>query len=320
MTQHQGGHAARHDDAGPLHVEHAGAGPDVVLIHAGVADSRMWEPQWAAWQTRFALTRLDLRGFGRSGLSLGPFSHAADVLGVLDAGAIEHALARGRIVRRTRRARPRRRAPRARRGARARRPAAPGHPVVGGDARVLRGRGGGARGRRPRGCDRRERRVLAAHRERARACGDPRAAAQRLPAPDGRAGRLAPHRGPARRPADARRGDPRRHGRARQGRLPGDRRPPRRRRCRMRSASSSQAPATCRASSGRQTSTRSCSRSSRAVREEHAYGRAARLLGGRSGSGGLSDRLPEVRRRARPAVGIQRKPRHTPTRFHPVAS
>ncbi len=92
MTQHQGGHAARRDDVGPLHVEHAGAGPTVVLIHAGGTDSRMWDPQWAAWQTRFALTRLDLRGFGRSGPALGSFSHAADVVGVLDAASIERAL------------------------------------------------------------------------------------------------------------------------------------------------------------------------------------------------------------------------------------
>jgi pimeloyl-ACP methyl ester carboxylesterase len=94
MTQHPGGHAARLDAVGPLHVEHAGAGPAVVLIHAGVADSRMWDPQWAAWQTRFALTRLDLRGFGRSGPPLGSFSHARDVLAVLDAAGI----ARARLV------------------------------------------------------------------------------------------------------------------------------------------------------------------------------------------------------------------------------
>ena len=65
MTTHEGGHDA------PLHVERTGSGPDVVLIHAGIADSRMWDPQWAAWKTRFALTRLDLRGFGRSGPPVG---------------------------------------------------------------------------------------------------------------------------------------------------------------------------------------------------------------------------------------------------------
>ena len=95
MTQHPGGRAARPDDDRPLHVEHAGAGPAVVLLHAGIADSRMWGPQWAAWQTRFALTRLDLRGFGRSGPAVGSFSHAGDVLGVLDTAGIGRALVVG---------------------------------------------------------------------------------------------------------------------------------------------------------------------------------------------------------------------------------
>jgi len=91
MTQHRGGHAARREDAVLLHVQHEGAGPAVVLIHAGVADSRMWDPQWAGWQTRFALTRLDLRGFGRSAAPAGSFSHAGDVAAVLDEAEIDHA-------------------------------------------------------------------------------------------------------------------------------------------------------------------------------------------------------------------------------------
>lgn len=85
MNVHEGGTAAS------LHVEHAGSGPPVVLIHAGVADSRMWDPQWAAWQTRFALTRLDLRGFGRSGAPVGSFSHAGDVAALLDGAGIDRA-------------------------------------------------------------------------------------------------------------------------------------------------------------------------------------------------------------------------------------
>ena len=85
MTMHDTGHDAL------LHFEHAGEGAHVVLIHAGIADSRMWAPQWAAWEGRFALTRLDLRGFGRSGRQTGSFSHAADVLAVLDATRIDRA-------------------------------------------------------------------------------------------------------------------------------------------------------------------------------------------------------------------------------------
>ncbi len=76
---------------GPLHVEQAGAGPDVVLVHAGVADGRMWDAQWVDWAARRRVTRLDLRGFGRSDLPEGSYSHAGDVLSVLDALGIERA-------------------------------------------------------------------------------------------------------------------------------------------------------------------------------------------------------------------------------------
>lgn len=80
---------------GPLHVERAGTGTAVVLLHAGVADSRMWDRQWADWPTRYAVTRLDLRGFGRSGRPEGSFSHAGDVIAVLDAAGIDRAIAVG---------------------------------------------------------------------------------------------------------------------------------------------------------------------------------------------------------------------------------
>jgi 3-oxoadipate enol-lactonase len=101
MTQHDGGREARLDHdrrhigretAGRLHVEHAGTGRPTVLLHAGIADSRMWDPQWTAWPTRLAVTRLDLRGFGRSGRPVGAFSHAGDVVTVLDAHEIERGL------------------------------------------------------------------------------------------------------------------------------------------------------------------------------------------------------------------------------------
>jgi pimeloyl-ACP methyl ester carboxylesterase len=77
---------------GRIHVEQAGSGPPVVLLHAGIADSRMWDPQWADWPAMFTVIRLDLRGFGRSGRQAGSFSHACDVLDVLDALGIDCAL------------------------------------------------------------------------------------------------------------------------------------------------------------------------------------------------------------------------------------
>ncbi len=74
---------------GPLHVEQAGSGPDVVLVHAGVADGRMWDGQWVDWAAHRRVTRLDLRGFGRSDPPEGTYSHAGDVLAVLDTLGIE---------------------------------------------------------------------------------------------------------------------------------------------------------------------------------------------------------------------------------------
>jgi 3-oxoadipate enol-lactonase len=77
---------------GPTYAEQAGAGPDVVLVHAGVADSRMWDPQWVDWPSRFRVARLDLRGFGRSAPPEGVFANPEDVLAVLDALGIDRAI------------------------------------------------------------------------------------------------------------------------------------------------------------------------------------------------------------------------------------
>ena len=38
----------------------------VVLIHAGVADRRMWDPLWSTLTAERDVVRLDLRGFGES--------------------------------------------------------------------------------------------------------------------------------------------------------------------------------------------------------------------------------------------------------------
>jgi 3-oxoadipate enol-lactonase len=61
----------------------AGDGPAVVLIHAGVCDSRMWDPQWAAFARDHRTIRYDLRGFGRSELTPGRYAHARDLANLL---------------------------------------------------------------------------------------------------------------------------------------------------------------------------------------------------------------------------------------------
>lgn len=67
-----------------LNYEVKGEGPAVVLLHAGIADLRMWDEQVAAWSPKFKVIRYDLRGFGRSSMPEGFFSHAEDLRGLLD--------------------------------------------------------------------------------------------------------------------------------------------------------------------------------------------------------------------------------------------
>jgi 3-oxoadipate enol-lactonase len=58
--------------------------PPIVLIHAGVADRRMWDPGWPELTGERDVVRLDLRGFGDSaGRPAGPVAHFGDVLGTL---------------------------------------------------------------------------------------------------------------------------------------------------------------------------------------------------------------------------------------------
>ncbi len=66
-----------------IHYERSGIGFPLVLIHAGIADSRMWEPQAASFAD-FDVIRPDLRGFGDSKLPPGAYSMMADVVGLLD--------------------------------------------------------------------------------------------------------------------------------------------------------------------------------------------------------------------------------------------
>jgi pimeloyl-ACP methyl ester carboxylesterase len=74
-----------------VYSEVAGEGPAVALVHEGICDSRMWDPQWELWARSYRVLRLDLRGFGRSPLGSGPYSHARDVIAALEQHGIERA-------------------------------------------------------------------------------------------------------------------------------------------------------------------------------------------------------------------------------------
>jgi len=77
---------------GELYAVAAGDGPPIVLLHAGVVDSRVWEP-FAPLLTSegYRAIRYDARGFGRSVTEDVEFRRVDDLLAVLDAFGAERA-------------------------------------------------------------------------------------------------------------------------------------------------------------------------------------------------------------------------------------
>lgn len=68
-----------------LAYDDTGSGTPVVLLHAGIADRRMWREQVGPLAARHRVIALDLRGYGDSELPPTPFAHHDDVAGLLDA-------------------------------------------------------------------------------------------------------------------------------------------------------------------------------------------------------------------------------------------
>jgi pimeloyl-ACP methyl ester carboxylesterase len=82
-----------------LHCEIAGRGTEVVLLHGFPLDGRMWEPLADRLFLSHRVIVPDLRGFGRSALSVEPVATveamAADVIETLDALGLEHPVVLG---------------------------------------------------------------------------------------------------------------------------------------------------------------------------------------------------------------------------------
>jgi len=68
-----------------LHAEWAGDGPALLFLHAGIADSRMWNVEFQAFAGSHRVIRFDTRGFGRSAMPPGRFAYHDDVAAVLQA-------------------------------------------------------------------------------------------------------------------------------------------------------------------------------------------------------------------------------------------
>ena len=72
-----------------LYFESAGSGQPVVFLHAGIADSRMWDAQFEVFSADFHVIRYDMRGFGRSSTPTEEFAHVDDLVALLDHLGIE---------------------------------------------------------------------------------------------------------------------------------------------------------------------------------------------------------------------------------------
>lgn len=89
MTTPQSGFAALNGTA--FYYEIAGAGAPLVLVHAGICDSRMWDDQVAVFAQHYQVVRYDLRGYGQTPAVAGPFAHHADLSALLQYLGIERA-------------------------------------------------------------------------------------------------------------------------------------------------------------------------------------------------------------------------------------
>jgi 3-oxoadipate enol-lactonase len=78
-------------ESGRAYYESAGAGPAVVLIHAGVAHSGMWDEQFNTFSEHFRTIRYDLRGFGKTESPSGAFSFRQDLRDLLKALGVDRA-------------------------------------------------------------------------------------------------------------------------------------------------------------------------------------------------------------------------------------
>ena len=79
-------------DQAHIYYETAGTGTPFVMIHAGVADSRQWDNEFASFAQGYQVVRYDMRGYGKSEPANGEFSHMSDLVSVLNALELQEPL------------------------------------------------------------------------------------------------------------------------------------------------------------------------------------------------------------------------------------
>ena len=72
-----------------LYYETAGQGVPFIMIHAGVADSRQWNHEFAFFARDYQVVRYDMRGYGKSEPVDGEFNHVDDLVAVLNTLGIQ---------------------------------------------------------------------------------------------------------------------------------------------------------------------------------------------------------------------------------------
>lgn len=82
-------------NGGGTYCEISGEGFPLVLIHGGMADCRMWEPQIDDFSEHFTVIRYDIRGFGKSDPPSGLFSPSRNLILLMDKLGIDEAFVLG---------------------------------------------------------------------------------------------------------------------------------------------------------------------------------------------------------------------------------
>lgn len=67
-----------------IYYEIAGEGPPLVMIHAGIADDRMWDNEFAYFANHYRVLRYDLRSYGKSEPVEGEYTNLQDFTALLD--------------------------------------------------------------------------------------------------------------------------------------------------------------------------------------------------------------------------------------------
>ena len=67
-----------------FYYEIAGGGHPLVLLHAGICDSRMWDDQFMHFAEHYQVIRYDMRGYGQTAMVDGPYAHRHDLYALLN--------------------------------------------------------------------------------------------------------------------------------------------------------------------------------------------------------------------------------------------